>query len=135
MKTVIILSDSLPAGLAVNFAAVLGMSLGKHVPDLVGSDTTSADGILLKGITTVPLPVLSAPESDLPALFDAAEELPIRFAYMRAAFEASDYADYMLRITSTSFGEQVPQGILLAGPRKAVARICGQLPLLRTPIG
>ncbi|PAU75801.1 hypothetical protein CK498_16545 [Halomonas salipaludis] len=131
IKTVIVLANHLPTGLAANFAAVLGMSLGKHSPDLVGSDTASADGILLKGITTVPLPILSAPESDLLGLFYAAEALPLRFAYMRAAFEASDYADYTLLINSTSLEEQVPQGILLAGPRRAVDRICGQLPLLR----
>lgn len=131
IKTVIVLASDLPTGLAANFAAVLGMSLGKHSPDLVGNDTASADGVLLKGITTVPLPILCAPESDLPGLFHAAEELPIRFAYMRAAFEASDYADYTLRINSALFEEQIPRGILLSGPRKAVDRICGQLPLLR----
>ncbi|MBD3897292.1 DUF2000 domain-containing protein [Halomonas sp. ML-15] len=131
IKSVIVLASNLPNGLAANFAAVLGMSLGKHSPELVGNDTASADGILLKGITRVPLPILCVPESELPGLFHAAEELPIRFTYMRAAFEASDYADYTLRINSASFEEQTPLGVLLAGPRKAVDRICGQLSLLR----
>ncbi|TGG93247.1 DUF2000 domain-containing protein [Natronospirillum operosum] len=130
-KTVIVLADNLPAGLVANFAAVLGMSLGKHFPDLVGDDTVSADGVQLKGITKVPLPVLGAPGGDLPDLFLAAAELPLRCAYMRAAFEASDYADYTLRINSASLAAQIPQGLLLAGPRKAVDRLCGRLPLLR----
>ena len=39
MKPVIIVADSLPTGLKANFAAVLGMSLGRLHPDLVGADT------------------------------------------------------------------------------------------------
>ena len=50
---------------------------------------------------------------------------------MRAAFEARDYADYSARIAAAPLAGHAPQAILLAGPRKAVDRICGSLPLLR----
>jgi len=131
LKPVIILSEQLPLGLKANFAAVLGMSLGQQRPDLVGAATPTADGILLAGITTVALPVLGAPEGDLPGLFAAAEELPVRLAYMRAAFEARNYSDYSLRIAAEPIAGHAPQAILLAGERKAVDRLCGSLPLLR----
>lgn len=131
LKPVIILAEDLPAGLRANFAAVLGMSLGQLRPDLVGSETATLDGVALPGITTVALPVLSAPASDLPGLFEAAAELPVRLAYMRAAFEARDYPDYTDRISCMTLDSHSPQAILLAGPRKSVDRICGQLPLLR----
>lgn len=131
LKPVIILAEDLPAGLRANFAAVLGMSLGQLRPDLVGAETVTRDGVALPGITTVALPVLSAPGSDLLRIFAAATELPVRLAYMRAAFEARDYPDYADRISSTPLDSHSPQAILLAGPRKAVDRLCGQLPLLR----
>ena len=131
MKPVIIVADSLPTGLKANFAAVLGMSLGRLPPDLVGADTPAGDGTPVAGITTVPVPVLGAAETDLPGLFAAAGELPVRLAYMRAAFEARDYADYTRRMAEAPLPDQAPLAVLLAGPRKAVDRICGRLPLLR----
>lgn len=130
-KPVLILDEALPTGLKANFAAVLGMSLGQLRPDLVGAATTTQDGQVLGGITTVALPVLGASAADLPTLFAAAADLPLRLAYMRAAFEARDYADYSARIAAAPLAGHAPQAILLAGPRKAVDRICGSLPLVR----
>lgn len=131
LKPVIILDETLPNGLQANFAAVLGMSLGQLRPELVGADTITQDGVSLAGITTVALPILGAPTADLPSLFDSAYALPLRLAYMRAAFEARDYADYASRIATVPLAGHAPQAILLAGPRKAVDRICGRLGLLR----
>ncbi|MAM12249.1 MAG: hypothetical protein CML23_17740 [Rhizobiaceae bacterium] len=131
LKPVIILDETLPTGLKANFSAVMAMSLGKLRPDLVGADTPTGDDILLAGITTVALPVLGASAEDLPVLFDKAADLPIRLAYMRAAFEARDYADYTARIAAEPLAAHRPQALLIAGSRKAVDRICGRLPLLR----
>jgi len=131
MKPVIILREDLPTGLKANFAAVLAMSLGRAHPDLVGTETLAADGASLPGITTVPMPVLAAPGAELPALFEAATEMPLRLAYMRAAFEAQSYDDYAARIAAEPLSKHEPLALLLAGPRKAVDRVCGRLPLLR----
>ncbi|RVV97735.1 DUF2000 domain-containing protein [Mesobaculum littorinae] len=130
-KPVLILDETLPTGLKANFAAVLGMSLGQLRPELVGANTTTKDGQVLGGITRVALPVLGASAADLPRLFAAASDLPVRLAYMRAAFEARDYADYSARIAAAPLADHAPLAILLDGPRKAVDRICGSLPLLR----
>jgi hypothetical protein len=131
IKPVIVLADDLPAGLKSNLAAVLGMSLGKLRPDLVGADTPTEDGFLLPGVTTVAVPVLSAPAAQLPLLFAGAAGLPVRLAYMEAAYVASDYPDYAARIAASPLSSHVPRALLLAGSRKAVDRICGRLPLLR----
>lgn len=130
-KPVVILAEDLPVGLKANFAAVLGMSLGQLRPELVGAATPTQDGVPLSGITSVALPVLGAPAADLPELFLAAEDLPVRLAYMRSAFEARDYADYTARIAAAPLAGHAPQAILIGGPRKAVDRLCGRLPLLR----
>lgn len=130
-KPVIILAETLPLGLKANFAAVLGMSLGQLRPALVGATTPTADGMEIAGITTVALPILAAPIDELPALYAAAEALPIRLTYLEAAFKARDYADYGARVAAAPLADHAPQAILLGGPRKAVDRLCGRLPLLR----
>lgn len=131
LKPVIILADHLPPGPRANFTAVLGMSLGRMRPDLLGPDTPAQDGAALAGITTVALPGLAAPAGDLPGLFDAAADLPLRLVYQRAAFEARDDADYSARIAAAPLADHAPQAILLAGPCKAVDRICASPRLLR----
>lgn len=131
LKPVIILDETLPTGLKANFAAILGMSMGQLRPDLIGAETFTQDGEALAGITTVALPVLGTTATGLKALFSAAADLPLRLAYMRAAFEARDYADYAARIAAAPLAGHAPQAILLAGPQKAVDRLCGSLPLVR----
>lgn len=131
LKPVIIVAEELPTGLKANFSAVLGMSLGQLRPDLVGAATPTQDGIALAGITTVALPILGAAAADLPDLFQQAFDLPLRLAYMQAAFEARNYADYSTRIAAEPLAGHAPQAILLVGPRKHIDRICGRLPLLR----
>ncbi|MET0258649.1 MAG: DUF2000 domain-containing protein [Methylobacterium sp.] len=131
IKPVIVLAETLPVGLKANFAAVLAMSLGKLMPELVGADTPTADGIALSGITTVALPILGAPASELPRLFMQADGLPVRLAYMRSAFEARTYEDYTDRIAAAPLAQHEPQALLLAGPRKAIDRLCGRLALVR----
>ncbi|EIZ79445.1 DUF2000 domain-containing protein [Agrobacterium vitis] len=131
LKPVVILAETLPIGLKVNFAAVLAMSLGKLMPELIGADTPTEDGVGLPGITTVGVPILTAPQGALSGLFLEAGSLPLRLVYMRAAFEARTYEDYTLRIAAAPFEAHDPQALLLAGPRKAVDRICGRLALVK----
>ncbi len=131
VKPVIVLAQTLPVGLKANFAAVLAMSLGKLMPEIVGADTPTADGIALPGITTVALPVLGAPAADLLPLFIAADGLPVRLAYMRSAYEARTYEDYTGRVSAEPLARHEPQALLLAGSRKAIDRLCGSLALVR----
>lgn len=131
LKPVVILAETLPVGLKANFAAVLAMSLGKRMPELVGPDTPTGDGIALPGITTVALPILAAPPAELPGLFLEAEGLPLRLVYMRSAFEARTYEEYTRMIASTALPAHEPLALLLAGSRKAVDSLCGRLALVR----
>ena len=59
-KVAIVVDASLPIGLAANTAAVLTLSLGRRAGSLIGADLEDADGSLHTGITTVPIPILTA---------------------------------------------------------------------------
>lgn len=130
-KAVIVVSDALPTGLKANVAAVLSMAFGKAHPDLVGPDVTCADGETFAGIVAIPLPILCAPAEALRDLDAAAEALPYRAAYTDAALKTRSYDDYARLLAAAPRDAQPVHGLLLYGPRKAIDRIAGRLPLLR----
>ncbi|PID35077.1 MAG: hypothetical protein CR964_01645 [Rhodobacterales bacterium] len=128
-KPTILIRDDLPTGVKANIGAVLGMSLGHLRPGFIGPDIKDAEGTRFPGITTMPIPVLGVSAERMGQVFEAAGDLPIRVPFTRTALEAKDYTAYQSRVGSESRHEIL--GLLLCGPRKAVSRLCGHLPLLR----
>ena len=57
-KCVIVADEELPVGILANTAAILGMTLGKCLPDCVGEDIPDGSGLMHKGITNIPIPIL-----------------------------------------------------------------------------
>ena len=55
-----IINKELPTGLIANTAAVMGISLGRLLPEIVGMDIRDADSSLHRGITALAIPVLAA---------------------------------------------------------------------------
>lgn len=55
---VMILDESLPRGLLANTAAIMGITLGKKLPEVVGADVTDRSGSTHLGIIEFPVPVL-----------------------------------------------------------------------------
>ena len=59
-KCVMVLDEGLPPGLAANTAGILGITLGKHIPEAVGPDVTDRSGRTHLGIIEFPVPILRA---------------------------------------------------------------------------
>lgn len=131
VKAVIVLSEVLPIGLKANIAAVMGMSLGKHRPELVGGPLATSDDVEILGITRIPIPVLTAPDHELPALWRKGMAIDLVVPFTEAALSTMTYDDYAARLGSESSEQMVLHGLLLIGDRKAVNRIVGHFPLLR----
>ncbi|WP_374637495.1 DUF2000 domain-containing protein [Paracoccus sp. (in: a-proteobacteria)] len=131
IKSVILLLDSLPAGLKANIAAVLGMSLAHYYPELVGGPATTACGRELPGITTIPVPILSADETVLSEIYLTASDLDLVVPFGTAALTTKTYDDYCTRLGALTDDDQGVKGLLLYGPKKSVDKLVGQLPLLR----
>ncbi|MDF2546313.1 MAG: hypothetical protein K0R93_1211 [Anaerosolibacter sp.] len=134
MKCVMIFDEALPTGLLANTAAALGLSLGNHVPGLIGPDVTDFDGALHKGITAVPIPVLAVDGDTLKSLYriamkESKELLVIGFS--TTAQQCHSYDMYCERIMQKSGNELDYLGLCFYGPKKIVNRLCGQLKLLR----
>lgn len=133
MKCVIVLAEDLAPGLAVNTAAALGLSLGNHVPGLIGPDARDADGRTHRGITAVPIPILSAEDTILGSLFDRAGGLEgmTVLGFSNVAQSCHQYEAYVARLENTPAAAVRFRGICLYGPRKTVNSLCGALKLLR----
>lgn len=57
-KCVVIIDEGLPIGIIANTAAILGITLGMKMPDVVGADASDLDGNKHMGIIKFPVPVL-----------------------------------------------------------------------------
>lgn len=67
-KCVMILNEELPAGVLANTAGILGITLGKKVPENIGPDIYDKDGREHLGIVALPVPVLKADKEKLKAI-------------------------------------------------------------------
>ncbi len=134
-KCVVVLDGALPPGVAANTAAILGVTLGRQLPEVVGEDVTDGDGNRHLGIIRFPVPVLRA----------SAEALgELRRRLFRPEFWELTVVDFSDAAQSCrTYGEfteklkDIPErslgylGVAIHGGRKEVDRLTGSLPLLR----
>ena len=59
-KCVMVIDENLPLGLIANTAAIMGITLGKEMPEVVGRNVMDQDGYLHPGIIEFPVPILKA---------------------------------------------------------------------------
>lgn len=134
-KCVLILDSAMPAGLIANTAVILGITLGKLLPQVAGEDAWDADGGRHPGIVTFPVPVLqSTPEGIRTVRQRLAEP---EFQDVTAA-DFSDlaqgcrtYAEFLEKMARTPENALSYLGLILCGSRKKVNRLTGSIPLLR----
>ena len=57
-KCVMVIDEGLPLGLIANTVAIMGITLGKKMPEVVGVDVTDQSGNEHLGIIKFPVPIL-----------------------------------------------------------------------------
>lgn len=57
-KCVMVIDESLPPGIIANTAAIMGITLGKKIPEVVGADVADQNGNEHLGIIEFPVPIL-----------------------------------------------------------------------------
>lgn len=133
-KVAIVVDAALPSGLAANTAAVLALSVGRQVESIIGPDLKDRDGGLHPGITTMPIPILTAPAETVRdirnAAMDADGELLV-IDFTDCAQKTRDYRDYANLLENVGGDEIGYLGVALYGKKKLVQRLTGSLPLLR----
>ena len=134
-KCVLVLDESLPAGVLANTAAILGITLGRQAPDVVGEDVTDGSGHSHLGIITFPVPVLRAGAEQLRALREKLYETEMAAVtavdFSDVAQSCRTYEEYRDKAAGAAEETLRYYGLGLCGPKKQINRLTGSLPLLR----
>ncbi|WP_440066934.1 DUF2000 domain-containing protein [Streptosporangium sp. OZ121] len=132
-KWVIVIDHDLPRGLQANAAACLAASVGNAVPAILGSAGTDASGHTHAGLPWTGCTVLAAPADVVRRIRnEAAEEAELVVADMAAIAQRTNVYDEYLAGLARAGGEDLSYyAVSLLGPRQAVERLTGKLPLLR----
>lgn len=130
-----VINSELPLGLIANTAAVLSLTLGKKIKDIIGPDVFDASGRCHVGITTIPIPILKSDSRKIKELRDKvasgdfSDLLIVDFS--NAAQTTTTYEDYIEKISKFTTEDLEYLGIAIYGDRKKVNKLTGSLPLLR----
>jgi len=133
-KCVMVLNETLPAGVQANTSAVLAISLGQQNPEMVGYPLEDHSGEARNAITTVAIPILKSSAEQLSELREMVKqhepELTV-IDLISASRTTRNYDEYAEQLKETPTDELVYQGVALMGREKLIKRFTGNLPLLR----
>ena len=129
-RCVVVVDEALAPGLAANAAAVVAMTLGARVPELLGEDYEDGGGARHPGLITTGLPVLRAPAAELAALRARAVEAEVGVVgFPICGQTTTDYEAFRALVAETEAPEYL--GLAFYGPAKTLRRLTGNLGLLR----
>jgi hypothetical protein len=135
MKCVMIFDESLPVGVIANTAAIMGASLGKADPEVVGITPVDMDGNEHSGLIQFPVPILKSDSDTIQdirkkALDTYGEDIDI-IDFTDIAQKSMTYDDYLNNYKATAGDDISYLGLTLCGPKKAINKLTGNLSLLR----
>ena len=134
-KCVIVIDENIPLGILANSAAILGITLGKHIPELVGEDAIDASGQTHLGIIKIPVPILKGNKEILRELREKLytsdfDDLVVA-DFSDVAQSCNIYSEYLQKVSTVSEMEHTYLGLIIYGKKKKVNKLTGSMPLLR----
>jgi hypothetical protein len=132
-KIVVVVDADAAVGVALNAAALVGIAVGSHVPDMVGPQAPDASGDPHPGMCTHPIPVLKADAARLVELREAAAAHPevVVHDVNQVARMSRTYDQYLATMAGTKPEDLDYTALAILGPRQAVDSLTGALPLYR----
>lgn len=132
-KSVVLVDEALPIGLAANAVGVVGVLLGRALDGFVGPPLKSRDGHLYSGVVLAPLPILAAPQMELRARYLRAAEDPglIVFPLSTLAQSCTSYDEYEVMLSAADSVEIPLAALGVVGPRARVSKLVGSFPLFK----
>lgn len=135
MKCVMVIDEELPAGIIANTAGIMGITLGKYIPQVVGNTVTDADGNSHLGVIQFPVPILKGNKDILKEirtkLYDEQFKDLITVDFSDVAQSCKNYDEYIEKAAHAESNNIEYFGIAICGSKKKVNKLTGSMPLLR----
>ena len=134
-KCVIVLDERLPLGIIANTAAILGITLGKAMPEVVGADVTDKTGREHAGIIQFPVPILKGDTESIKFLRERLYEPEFSDVtvvdFSDLAQGCKTYDEFIEKMKDAPERDLNYFRIAMCGVKKKINKLTGQMPLLR----
>ena len=116
-KCVIVIDETLPIGIIANTSAILGITLGAKVEEIVGDNVMDKTGNSHLGIIKIPIPILKATTETIKVIHKKLYE--------------HDFYDLTERMNHTQEKDLKYIGLAIYGSKNKINKLTGNIPLLR----
>ena len=134
-KCVMVIDEHLPLGIIANTAAIMGITLGKKMPEVVGADVTDKTGNEHLGIIEFPVPILKGNAESMKAIREKLYEPEFSDVtvvdFSDLAQSCKTYDEFIGKMKDASETDLSYFGIAICGAKKKVNKLTGSMPLLR----
>ncbi len=134
-KCVIVVDENLPLGIIANTVAILGITMGMKMPDVVGNDVLDSEGNPHMGIIQFPVPILKGNTQILKKLrtrlFEPGFAKLTVVDFSDLAQGCKTYDEFIHKMANTAEGKLNYIGIAICGNKKLINKLTGNMPLLR----
>ena len=128
----VVYDEELRIGIIANTAAVMGITLGKAMPEVVGEDVRDESGHTHLGIIEFPVPILRGSPESIKALREKLYEPDFQaLDFSDLAQSCKTYDEFIGRMAQMPESTLQYFGVAVCGAKKKVNKLTGSLPLLR----
>ncbi|MEA4967613.1 hypothetical protein SDC9_157578 [bioreactor metagenome] len=135
MKCVMVIDSELPVGVIANTSAILGVTLGKHISEMVGENVMDAENKIHMGIITIPIVMLKGSRDSLKELrkqlYSPNFSDLVVSDFSDVAQCCNVYSEYTSKAASVPEREYTYLGVAVYGEKKKVNKLTGFMPLLK----
>jgi hypothetical protein len=134
-KCVMIIDENLPLGIIANTAAIMGITLGKEMPEVVGTDVYDKTDNKHLGIIEFPVPILRGSVDSIKAIREKLYEpefLDLTVVdFSDLAQGCKTYDEFIEKMKVVSEDSLNYFGVAICGAKKKVNKLTGSMALLR----
>lgn len=134
-KCVMVIDENLPLGMIANTAAIMGITMGKKMPEVVGKDVLDRSGNQHLGIIEFPVPILKGSAEVIKSIREKLYESEFSdltvVDFSDLAQGCKTYGEFIEKMGMVLETELNYFGIAICGAKKKVNKLTGSMPLLR----
>lgn len=134
-KCVMVIDENLPLGIIANTAAIMGITLGKKMPEVVGADVIDRSGKEHLGIIEFPIPILRGSSETIKAIREKLYQQDFQdltvVDFSDLAQSCKTYYEFIEKIAQVPESNLQYFGLAICGAKKKVNKLTGSMALLR----